>query len=72
MKNLVFLFFGQTQPNYYYVKNKIRYSRLKFQKHKLKNILENFNSSVTEEENMYNNGYTRIYDCGNLVFVKKE
>lgn len=71
-EKLGFSFFGQTQPNYYYVKNKIRYSRLKFQKHKLKNILENFNSSVTEEENMYNNGYTRIYDCGNLVFVKKE
>ena len=40
-----------------------------FQKHKLKDKLENFDSDLTEVENMINNGYNRIYDCGNLKFV---
>lgn len=34
-------------------------------------IIENFDSSKTEVENMKANGYFRIFDCGNLVFVKE-
>ena len=44
--------------------------RIKFQKHKLKNILEKFDEKLSEAQNMANNGYNRIFDCGNLVFVK--
>ena len=40
------------------------------QKFKLKNILDVFDESKTEVENMKANGYHRIFDCGNLVFVK--
>ena len=35
---------------------------------KLKNKLESFNSELSEWENMKNNGYDRIWDCGNYVF----
>ena len=35
---------------------------------KLKNKLSSFDNNKTESENMFNNGYRRIWDCGNLVF----
>ena len=59
-----------SSPNYFYVKNQKRYSRQMFQKHKLKNKLEKFDVNKTEVENMKDNGYYRIFDCGNMVFEK--
>lgn len=58
-----------SQPNYFYFKKDILESRHKYQKHKLKDLLENFNEDLSEIENMQNNGYKRIFDCGNKVFV---
>ena len=71
--NELFNFVSQTKPNYYYFKcdEMILYNRMTFQKHKLKNLLENFDSNLTEEQNMSNNGYLRIWDCGNLKFMYK-
>jgi hypothetical protein len=46
------------------------FSRIKFQKHKLKNILKTFDKSKSEWENMVENGYNRVFDCGNMVFAK--
>jgi len=57
-------------PNYFYMKLGGRLSRIYFQKHKLKNILEVFDPTLTEWENMQLNGYDRIWDCGNLIFEK--
>ena len=45
--------------------------RSKYQKHKLEKILKKYDSSLTEWENMKMNGYDRIWDCGNLVYVLK-
>ena len=56
----------KTKPNYWYFKGLIIENRIKYQKHKLKFLLENFDQNKTEVENMYNNGFTRIWDCGNL------
>jgi len=59
-------------PNYFYFKNNdILYSRNVFQKHKLKNKLDTFDSELTEKQNMFNNDYRRIFDSGNKVYVKK-
>lgn len=70
-ETLGFEFSHASEPNYWYFKkNPILESRIKYQKHKLKDILEDFDSTLTEVENMYNNGYNRIFDCGNLVFTK--
>jgi len=68
-----FNFVNCTKPNYFYFKinENILYSRNKFQKHKLKDLLESFDNTMTEKENMYNNEYRRIYDCGNKVFIKE-
>jgi len=61
-----------SKPNYWYFKpNSELQSRLKFQKHKLKDKLDIFNKDLTEWENMQMNGYNRIWDCGNFVLIKK-
>jgi hypothetical protein len=72
-KQLGFEFSHNSSPNYFYFKlnENVLYSRLKFQKHKLEKELESFNPLLTESENMYNNGYRRIWDSGNLVFIKE-
>ena len=61
-----------TKPNYFYfLQDKHLESREKFQKHKLQNKLVIYDKNLTESENMYNNGYRKIYDSGNMVFVKR-
>jgi transposase-like protein len=65
---------GYTEPNYWYFhKNNPKqvYSRVKFQKHKLPELLEKFNPSLTEYDNMKNNKWDRIWDCGNAVYAWK-
>ena len=58
----------QTKSNYWYIKNGILESRMKYQKHKLNRLLKIFDSNLSEWENMVNNGFFRIWDCGNLKF----
>jgi hypothetical protein len=53
-------------PNYFYTLDKINLQhRMNFQKHKISSPGDN----RTEWEIMYDKGYRRIYDCGNLVFA---
>lgn len=72
--NAGFKFLRETSPNYFYFKGgefdhfDILYSRIHFQKHKLKEQLEIFDPKLTEWQNMQKNGWNRIWDCGNLVF----
>lgn len=70
-EKLGFKFINYSDPSYFYTKAQKRYSRIMFQKHKLRDKLYNFDSSKTEKENMKNNGYDIIWDCGNMVFVKE-
>lgn len=72
-RKLGFRLLRRSPPNYWYFRrNDISLlSRVNFQKHRLKNVLERFDPSKSERENMKDNGYYRIYDCGNLVFVKE-
>lgn len=56
------------KPSYFYVKNYEVLTRYQCQKHKLKTLLENFDSSLTESENMLNNGYVKVFDSGSLTF----
>ncbi len=69
-KKLGFEFSHNSSPNYWYFKNSSfnLYSRIKFQKSKLYNLLENFDNKKSEIENMKNNGYLRIFDCGNIIY----
>jgi hypothetical protein len=67
---LGFEFSHTSKPSYKYTKNFVDvYNRQKFQKHKLPNILEHFDVNLTEWENMKNNGFDKIWDCGNNVYM---
>ena len=63
-------FSHNSKPNYWYCKGKRRLHRAQFQKHKLKDKLENFDPNLTEKENMRNNNWTIVYDCGSACFEK--
>jgi|TARA_R110000787_G_scaffold17748_1_gene55083 hypothetical protein len=69
-KQLGFEFLHNSTPNYFYAKGDMLSlkSRLQFQKHKLKDKLDVFDSDLSEWENMKINGYDRIWDCGNSVW----
>lgn len=61
---------GVSLPSYFYIKGKVCLPRYKCQKHKLKKLLPLFNPTLSETDNMILSGYHKIYDCGNLIFVK--
>ena len=72
--SLGFSLVSKSKPNYWYFKirssNIDLLNRVSCQKHKLEGFLEKFDPKKSEVENMRENGYDRIFDCGNLVFVK--
>lgn len=58
-------------PNYWYFGKGNDYKRLHrfgFAKHTLEKKLANFDSTLTEWENMQNHGWDRIWDCGSIKF----
>ncbi len=72
-----FEYIYQIKPNYWYIKQMNVYHRRTFQKkniqYKFENgVLQYFDSNKTEYENMLDNGYDRIWDCGNLKFEYKK
>ena len=61
---------GVSKPNYWWCKGDEKLTRYACQKHKLKNILgDAFDPELSETENMELNGWTRMHDCGNFVYV---
>ena len=73
-ESLGFSLKGKSRPNYWYHKPSREFlleSRVKYQKHRLPSLLEKFDETLSERENMRNNGFFSIYDCGNLVFRKE-
>jgi len=65
-----------SKPSYSYVQvskkrnTKKRYNRFSFRKQKLKELFPDiYSDDKTEKEIMEEAGYSRIYDCGNLVFI---
>lgn len=59
-----------TKPSYWYfdTKRECLYHRSTFQKHKLKTKLKVFDEQLSEWDNMKNNNYNRIWDCGTKVY----
>lgn len=68
--NLGFMMNGVTPCNYYYINDRNRENRIKYQKHKL--IQEGYDRNKTEHEIMSNRGIYRIYDCGNIRYIYKK
>lgn len=65
-KALGMTFAGNTPPGYCYVKARKKFSRFQFQKHKL--VQDGADPNLTEYQIMLQNGYHRVWDCGNLKF----
>jgi DNA-directed RNA polymerase subunit RPC12/RpoP len=69
-ENLGFSYCHSSSPNYWYWKSNGKLeSRIKYQKHKLKNF-HRYDQNLSEWEIMKNAGYDRIWDCGNHVYLK--
>lgn len=66
-EKLGFTFQHVTKPGYQYYRSGQVYSRLKFQKHKLTGMPV-FNAQKTEAENMFDNGFRRLWDVGQGVY----
>ena len=61
---------GESAPNYWYIKGNVKLSRYQCQKHRLPKLLgEEYDDSLTELENMEKNGFSRVFDCGNLIYA---
>lgn len=59
-----FTLLNESPPNYWWIDEKMKFhSRQEFQRHKL-----NDDSDKNESEIMFERGYRRIWDCGNLVY----
>jgi hypothetical protein len=68
-RSLGFNLINESQPGYQWWSGKVILKRYQTQKHKLSKLLgESFDPLKTESENMFTNGYRRIWDCGNLVY----
>jgi len=60
---------GTTKPTYYYTRDfRTIESRMKYQKHLL--VRSGHDGSLTESQIMERLGYAKIWDCGQLVFVR--
>lgn len=65
-----FVFSHESAPSYYYTKRHTEFHhRSAFQKHKLASMLDVYDINLTEWQNMKNNGYDRIWDCGTSVYL---
>ena len=56
----------ESEPSYCYYKNGRRIHKNDYKKEKI-----NFDEDLSEWENMSNNGYMRLFDYGNYVFIKE-
>jgi very-short-patch-repair endonuclease len=70
-KKLGFDFLHDSAPNFWYWKKNGLHleSRIKYQKYKLKDLLKNYDESMSASTNMFSNGFRRIWDCGNKVYA---
>lgn len=65
-----FQFSHNSDPGYYYVDQYGKtYNRLQFQKSKLEKKLKTYDPTLTADANMINNGFHKIWDCGNGVWT---
>ena len=68
-EKLGFKLTATSKPNYWYTKNFTeRLHRIGFQRAQIAKKLPNYNASLTERDNMLNNKFYRVWDCGTLRY----
>lgn len=66
---LGFTLVRDSEPNYIWFNGDTAFSRYACQKHKLPKLLgDRFDPNLTERENMERAGFSRMWDCGNLIY----
>ena len=66
---LGFSLVSETNSSFYYYKDGVVISRYQAQKHRLKDLLEEFDGNKTETENMTESGYLKVFNPGQYVFM---
>lgn len=56
-----------SSPGYFWTDGNAPISRYKCQKKQLEKWLAGFDKNLSESDNMFNSGYRRYWDCGNIV-----
>jgi hypothetical protein len=59
---------SQSGPGYFWTNGNEIISRYKASKKRLERWLPDYDSSLSESQNMFNQKYRRFWDCGNLIF----
>lgn len=63
-----FTLLKHNSPSYFWFKGDNRLSRYQTQKHRLHSVLKHFNPALSEAQNMINNNWAKVYDCGTLTW----
>jgi protein-arginine kinase activator protein McsA len=72
-EKLKFLLDSETRPGYFYtIDHYKKYHRFNFRKSELHKKLQTFDPNLSEWENMKNNGWDRIWDCGHFKYIWKK
>lgn len=66
-----FTFSHQTTPGFVYYKSGKVINRQAMQKHRMKKIITDFDSGLSEHRNANNNGWLRVWDCGQKMYCLK-
>lgn len=68
-KKIGFKLVSTSSPNYWYTKNFTeRLHRIGFQRSQLAVKLQNYDPTLSERDNMLNNKFLRVWDCGTLRY----
>lgn len=71
-KKVGFEVVSKSSPSWFYIKNDKVMNRISAQKHKLQKLLgDKFDSNKTESQNMIDNGWLQVYDCGTIKMQYK-
>lgn len=60
----------ELKPDYYWVKGNYRFHKFNFRHAGMKIKLQNYDATLSEDVNMRNHGYRKMFDCGKLRYVK--
>ena len=64
-----FINIKNTNPGFFYAKGTQIVGREKLQKHKLKDILKDFDDSLTADQNLLSAGWDKVWNCGNGIWI---